>query len=233
MFTLKWTVLILILIEFNFANTNHCGLRANFRGTIVGGKTSIRNEWPWLAGLVQITSGIFFCGGSLVSEYHVLTAAHCLQNKQEVVPLQADEVVVHLGRHNFSAENEPGSISMFPSTVIIHPDWDSKSVRFDADLAILLTEKPVKFSLIIQPICLWSSTDGGDALIGTIVGWGKSEDETVKHEEVPHQVDMKRLDDLKCVTRFPLIGYVFSQTERTFCTDGAIENTGPCSGDSG
>ena len=47
---------------------------------VVGGIDSEKNAWPWLAALLRpSTSGSGqYCGASLISETHVLTAAHCV-----------------------------------------------------------------------------------------------------------------------------------------------------------
>ena len=45
--------------------------RGRGRNRIFGGATSIRHEYPWV---VYLSNG---CGGALISDKHVLTAAHC------------------------------------------------------------------------------------------------------------------------------------------------------------
>ncbi|CAL4190386.1 unnamed protein product, partial [Meganyctiphanes norvegica] len=56
-----------------------CG-KAN-RGTrIVGGQTTEVNEYPWQVALVSRGSSGVFCGGSLINDRWVLTAAHCTQS---------------------------------------------------------------------------------------------------------------------------------------------------------
>lgn len=43
---------------------------------IVGGTTTQQGEWPWIAGLFN--AGRQICGGSLIDDRHILTAAHCV-----------------------------------------------------------------------------------------------------------------------------------------------------------
>ncbi|RXN21075.1 chymotrypsin B-like protein [Labeo rohita] len=43
---------------------------------IVNGEEAVPHSWPWQASLQDFT-GFHFCGGSLISEYWVVTAAHC------------------------------------------------------------------------------------------------------------------------------------------------------------
>lgn len=43
---------------------------------IVGGHNADPNEWPWIA--VLFNGPRQFCGGSLIDQEHILTAAHCV-----------------------------------------------------------------------------------------------------------------------------------------------------------
>ena len=45
---------------------------------IIGGKASSLGAWPWQAAIMCKTCQSQECGGTLVSPYHVITAAHCL-----------------------------------------------------------------------------------------------------------------------------------------------------------
>ena len=43
---------------------------------IVGGQLADPQEWPWMVALLK--DGDHFCGGVLITDLHVLTAAHCV-----------------------------------------------------------------------------------------------------------------------------------------------------------
>ena len=50
---------------------------------IIGGQDAEENQFPWQAYLeITKTSVVSICGGSLVSDHHVITAAHCVENWQ-------------------------------------------------------------------------------------------------------------------------------------------------------
>lgn len=55
-----------------------CGARNVFEDSerIVGGDNAAPNAWPWI--VVLFNGGRQFCGGSLIDNIHVLTAAHCV-----------------------------------------------------------------------------------------------------------------------------------------------------------
>lgn len=50
-------------------------------GRIAGGFEADRHQFPYMVGVVtHLTGGNGFCGGSLVSQHYVMTAAHCLDS---------------------------------------------------------------------------------------------------------------------------------------------------------
>lgn len=55
-----------------------CGAKNGYQdqGKIVGGHEADINEWPWIAALFN--AGRQFCGGSLIDNTHILSAAHCV-----------------------------------------------------------------------------------------------------------------------------------------------------------
>jgi len=56
---------------------------------IVGGVTTGVNEWPWQAALMYGSQQ--FCGGSLINDRYVLTAAHCTEVSKGVGGKQLSE----------------------------------------------------------------------------------------------------------------------------------------------
>jgi len=64
-------------------NANGCGVAnpPSIDSRIVGGSVTVPNEFPWQAFLIAYlpSGGANYCGGSLISNQWVLTAAHCLQ----------------------------------------------------------------------------------------------------------------------------------------------------------
>lgn len=235
MILFKLTLVISVLatnceINLNLRPLGSCGRSLSLGG---GGVQSEKNQWPWLAALFYAPSGIFFCGGTLISHNHVLTAAHCIQQKDVREPLRANQLTIQLGRYNLSHSSEFGALNLQPSEILIHPQWNASSERYDADIAILHFAFTVEQSATIQTVAFWSKDSiVNESVEGTVAGWGASErTEYLGHEEVPYQVAVKRVPTIQCF----LNDYLFAKisSNRTFCAEGVKENSGPCSGDSG
>ena len=63
------------------------------KGRVVGGEeVQPPNAWPWQVGLYYYDE--FFCGGTLVSESTVITAAHCTKTRE------AEGITVVVGDHD-------------------------------------------------------------------------------------------------------------------------------------
>lgn len=77
-----------------FVVVGSCGSKTHTR--IVGGTTATPKSWPWQAMLMyQRDNGEWrqFCGGSLVHNEWVVTAAHC------VVDIRKEDIASHMVRY--------------------------------------------------------------------------------------------------------------------------------------
>ena len=166
----------------------------------------------------------------MLSQRHVVTAAHCIQSKGDEKSKKASDALFFIGKYNLDSWSEDGYVESGASKLIVHPDWDINSDRYDSDLAIVVLSKPVVYTNYIKPICLWSSpsTDIRDieGTEGIVVGWGKTEDDVLSTSE-PKLVKVPIVDDGECLRsneRFSVI-----TSKRTFCAGGR-DGKGPCNG---
>ncbi|XP_072949116.1 serine protease persephone-like isoform X2 [Epargyreus clarus] len=135
---------------------------------IIGGEEAQPGEFPHMAALgYTLGDGYnFSCGGSLISQEYVLTAAHCIENIQGLTPSIVRLGVVEIGKDVFNPESD-----IRIANIIVHPD--RKPVVKYHDIALIRLQRKVEYSALLNPACLYTKDDvPRDAL--TITGWGKS-----------------------------------------------------------
>ncbi|KAL7042204.1 hypothetical protein ACKWTF_001065 [Chironomus riparius] len=206
-----------------------CGSSARAVSLVINGTQSRRGAWPWLVTLHKFQTNDLFCGGTLISSNAVVTAAHCMQDKEQKIPITPEEVVIKLGRHNLSMFYERGGVDAYALDIFIHPNWKYFTRNYDSDVAIIKLSAPVTFSDVISPICLWKSNDELPVHFGNIAGYGKSESDA-PHEVIPREMEVKIISNEECFLKGPMFAYISSPN--TFCA-GRDEYSAACSGDSG
>ena len=103
--------------RISFGRTDEAGDR------IVGGKSTEVNEYPWQALVVSHVSwGNTVCGGSVISDNWVLTAATCLCMYMTANCVYSDDIDIYLGEYNNRFKFETKRIIM-KGVPIIHPNW--------------------------------------------------------------------------------------------------------------
>ncbi|XP_016128342.1 chymotrypsin-like protease CTRL-1 [Sinocyclocheilus grahami] len=181
---------------------------------IVNGQNAISGSWPWQVSL-QHPNGFHFCGGSLINENWVLTAAQC------AVMVGSHRVI--LGEHNRGSNDEPIQFQLV-SKVITHPLYNR--ANFNNDIALLKLSAPVTFTPRISPVCL--ATSNTNILPGTrcfTTGWGQTA--TTTSPEILQQTVVPIISPAVC-------RQIWGQsriTDAMICAGASGSST--CQGDSG
>lgn len=138
-----------------------CGVVSQAR--ITGGSSANPGQWPWQ---VSITfNGIHVCGGSLVSNQWVLSAAHCFPREHH-----KDDYEVKLGAHQLDAFSDAFTVRGV-AEIITHQSYLEEGSK--GDIALLRLNIPVSFSRHIRPICLPAANASfPNGLHCTVTGWG-------------------------------------------------------------
>nr|CAH0107143.1 unnamed protein product [Daphnia galeata] len=229
----------LISLQFTAAKPDGCGIRANTQTRIVGGEISYPGKWPWMAAFYRSNSNQY-CAGALISDRHVLTAAHC------VAAIQPSKLQIRLGEFDLSGrlpvplpENNNNSAralleenSAFQNNIYnvekitVHQQYEPRSHLHD--IAIVRLNRPVEFSTVIQRICLPPpSLPSLEDRTAFVAGWGTtaflgSTSSSLREVEVPIWNNQACLE---------AIGKNVFDT--TLCAGGRIKSADACQGDSG
>ena len=157
------------------------------QGRIVGGNETQFGNWPWQAQVKESTilgrlierfsnwlSKLFTkhkCGGVLITDRHVLTAAHCK-------PSWLASLMVELGEHDITGRSRTESMPTLQRKVKrVHVHKDYKARTFENDIAILELESDIVRQPHIVPICMPETLDKMFVgKMGVVTGWGITEE---------------------------------------------------------
>ncbi|KAJ6637209.1 Serine protease easter [Pseudolycoriella hygida] len=216
--------------------------KVNTGDRIVGGKKAKEDEFPWMALLEYKKPNNrkgFHCGGVLINERYILTAAHCMA-APEMKKLKWILTSVRLGEHDLSTERDcfQGECNDAPVDVAVeklipHEKYAPTSKSQENDIALIRLVRPVRFSKYIKPICL----PGGsrlkslvyDDLDLEIAGWGQTENSTVSNVKL--KLTIPGVSTAKCNSIYQSRNRV-TITNNQLCAGGVLGKDS-CRGDSG
>ncbi|XP_042340117.1 granzyme B(G,H)-like [Plectropomus leopardus] len=174
-------------------------------GKIIGGHEAVPHSRPYMA-LVErhMQDGTKkLCGGFILNEDFVMTAAHC----------QGLSYNVLLGVHNMRNSDEVQNISVAQS----FPRKDFNATNFKNDIMLLKLTSKAKFNNV-APIALAGQGDGSLPKSCMVSGWGVTDEKETYMSLKLMEVDVTLIDKKECAE------------DNLYCSEGRI---GPNSGDSG
>merc|ERR1719228_913791 len=183
---------------------------------IVGGVEAVEHTWPWQVAL--FIDDAWFCGGSIISENYVLTAARCADG--------AGYFDVMAGAHNVRASSEPNRVEVTSYNGWTHPNWNSNDLS--GDLALIELPSPLPMNDYISTSCLPAAgeTPSAGSLV-TVTGWGKPSDSAGGISPVLREVrDLPVMTNADCNDVYGIVG------DGVVCID-TTGGRGSCNGDSG
>lgn len=146
---------------------NHAGCGIKNTRRIVDGGVANPNEWPWAVHIViEKLNSNFACGGSVISDRAVLSAAHCFDNGVR-------KATAFFGCHDITAADCTQKITVPLANIIQHPKYGK--VKLGKDLAVLLLPTTLTFSNTVRPVCLPQTENtvfAEDSL--WVAGWGST-----------------------------------------------------------
>ncbi len=224
-----------------------CGVyKPIVRNFVANGKSSQHYEWPWYVQVIVKTNSEAFCGGTLISNEYVLTAAHCFDD----IPLKdiakSTNVLLKGIRLLNQYKNNYETIEANAVSVILNPEYvptmsNEEGWRLGVepgprhDMALIKIEinrRDVRDSLM--PACL--PANEFVLPIGTkckIMGHGFTDalsEDTFKMPKMLQIADVTISDNALCRAEVDSEAIKSKINKDTLCIRGPIH---PCVGDSG
>lgn len=175
----------------------------SIQGRIVGGENAEPNSWSWLVSIR--TFNVHSCGGTILNEHWILTAAHCLGT--------SFGLTVHIGVYN---ETQASPQIRTIAEIVRHPQFDLPS--YVNDIALIRLSSPIDFLLgqyytgitCLPPKNVGLNYPEPDTRLA-VVGWGRLVYGGIR-PTVLRQVRVKAIpnDDRRCLNSI-------RNPERQFC----------------
>ncbi|XP_030572477.1 serine protease 1-like [Drosophila novamexicana] len=205
-----------------FAALLATAVAAPMDGRITHGEVAREGQFPYQVGLsIAIGNSGAWCGGTLISNRWIVTAAHCTDS--------ADSVTVYVGATKIK-EEEPGQqrIHVEKHGIIVHEDWDATKIVNDISLIKLPAEldfnERVRAATLPKKDGRYSTYEDQQAYAS---GWGLDSDKADAVSPVLRYVEMPIMKSSTCNKYWA--GLI---TDKVICmsTKGGKST---CSGDSG
>ncbi|KAM3967798.1 trypsin CFT-1-like [Aphomia sociella] len=190
---------------------------------IVGGSVTTIGNWPEMTSLLYSWNGASYsqsCGGTIINNRAVLSAAHCFFGDGP------GNWRVRVGSTN---ANSGGSVHNV-NQIIIHPSYNTRTM--DSDVAILRVASTFAFNNNVRAASIAGSNYNlGDNQVVWATGWGSISPGGAASEQL-RQVQIWTVNQATCRTRYSEVGQTI--TDNMLCS-GWLDVGGrdQCQGDSG
>ncbi|XP_040604669.1 serine protease 38 isoform X2 [Mesocricetus auratus] len=189
-------------------------------GKILGGMAAPDQKWPWQVSLHF--SGLHVCGGSILSAYWVLTAAHCFDSGKKIETFD-----VYVGLTDLSVATrytqwlEVNKLIIHPTYMWFHP--------VGGDVALLQLKSPIVFSDSVLPVCLPPPNLSLHGLSCWATGWGHVSQQGDSLKQL-QEVQLPLIPMLQCQLLYGFTTYFLPEM---LCAGDIKNERNVCEGDSG
>ncbi|XP_021500405.2 serine protease 30-like [Meriones unguiculatus] len=203
-----------------------CG-HARDAGKIVGGQDALEGQWPWQVSLGIAEEG-HICGGALIHERWVLTAAHCFRRS-----LNPSLYYVKVGGLTASL-SEPQSTIVAVRNISVYPTylWEDGTSGDIALVQLGVLLRPFQFTPVCLPEAHAPLTPG---TVCWVTGWGSTQERgfaSVLQELAVPLLDSEECEKMYHIRETGQSGKRFIQADM-LCAGFVEGGKDACQGDSG
>ncbi|XP_062383230.1 coagulation factor X [Sardina pilchardus] len=186
---------------------------------VVGGEDCPPGECPWQA-LLMNEEGLGFCGGTILNEYFILSAAHCMN--------QSKATTIVLGEFNINKE-EGREAKHEVELYVTHMNYIPAT--YHNDIALIKLKTPIKFNKYILPACLPERDFAERVLMnqkeGMMSGFGRLGERSAQ-TTLLQRLTVPFVDRASCIESSS-----FKVSKHMFCAGYLEAGRDACQGDSG
>ncbi|KAJ8705496.1 hypothetical protein PYW08_012542 [Mythimna loreyi] len=205
---------------------------------IIDGRPAKRGELPWHAGIYRKTTNPYMqiCGGSLVTNRVVVSAAHCFWNDvSKIQPASMYAVAVGKIYRPWNNDRDVGAQKSDVKEIKIPVRFQGSAANFQDDIAIIIVETAFVYQTYVRPVCLdfdinFDRRQLQPGKLGKVAGWGLTA-ENGAASPILKVVELPYVDIEQCIRGSPA-GFIEYITSDKICA-GYGNGTALCKGDSG
>ncbi|XP_062549410.1 brachyurin-like [Armigeres subalbatus] len=191
---------------------------------ITNGQQATPGQFPYqIALLSTFSAGTGLCGGTVLTNNFILTAAHCVQNAQGGTAI--------MGAHNrLQTEASQQRIAFSSGGINIHPGYTSTNIR--NDIATVRLNSAITFNDRVRPARLPAAADSRTfaGWTGTVSGFGRTSDASQATSAVVMFTSNPIMTQADCLSSWG--GNTNIIQAQNICLSGAGGRSS-CNGDSG
>ncbi|EDO63342.1 AGAP011918-PA [Anopheles gambiae str. PEST] len=213
----RWVAFVVLCVASVACGEDAALRTADWEGRIVNGLNAVSGQFPYQVSLTSATYQ-HFCGGAIIGNHWILTAAHCLTGRK---PAEVIAVVGALtsarGGYNYDVEQ-----------FILHPNFNEWTQQ--NDIALVRTKWSISFNTAVFPVKMARTyTPANRAVLAS--GWGLTTLSVPKPADRLQYVALRTISNEDCSERFRKLQNR-AITPSILCTFSRNEQ-GTCMGDSG
>lgn len=193
---------------------------------ITNGTQAEPKEYPHMAliGFGKTLNEVeWLCGGSLISEKFVMSAAHCGKTS-----IQGEPRWVKLGDLNITSNADDAKPAVYSIIKIHDHPLYNKNLHFH-DISLFELNSTVTMNPYVRPACLSTSTTNPVGSKGSITGWGLIGTVERRSNHLL-KASIFNVEDWRCINRFTSDGY---NSTTMICAGDLQTGKDTCPGDSG